>query len=322
LLADGARTFGRHRLSSHDPLHQRVRLPSHFLVLRKGKLLFTSQARPAPLIRSTNPRLPGQMYQSIVSQQTRPSVNDMTIAKRMALLVFTDFACWAPIAFFGLTALAGRPLIGVTHSKILLVFFFPLNSMANPFLYAILTKQYRRDFFILSSRYGVCTRRAMKYKGTSSNCALHCHLASGPRCARCALVLASANAQSTPFCSHSLSAHSSSLHCNHYSLCPIAASGDYSSSVNASALANHHHSLNETGDRYTATVHSPIDVSNRCNRLKGAFSQSHNPYALCTGKQLFAVLTLSFMHLIDQQSDRFLPFPLFVFRLASHLKRT
>ena len=70
-----------------------------------------------------------QMYQSIVSQQTRASANDMTIAKRMALLVFTDFACWAPIAFFGLTALTGTPLISVTHSKILLVFFFPLNSM-------------------------------------------------------------------------------------------------------------------------------------------------------------------------------------------------
>ncbi|KAG8239308.1 hypothetical protein J437_LFUL015084 [Ladona fulva] len=78
---------------------------------------------------------------------------EMTVAKRMALLVFTDFACWAPIAFFGLTAVAGMPLIDVTRSKILLVFFYPLNSCANPYLYAILTKQYRRDLFILLSRY-------------------------------------------------------------------------------------------------------------------------------------------------------------------------
>lgn len=109
------------------------------------------------------------MYLSIVSQQTRATINDMTVAKRMALLVFTDFACWAPIAFFGLTAVAGYPLINVTKSKILLVFFYPLNSCANPFLYAILTKQYRRDFFILTSRYGFCSERAMKYKGTSSH---------------------------------------------------------------------------------------------------------------------------------------------------------
>jgi len=110
-----------------------------------------------------------QMYCSIISQQTRATVNDMTIAKRMALLVFTDFVCWAPIAFFGLTAIAGFPLINVPKSKFLLVTFYPLNSCANPFLYAILTKQYRRDFFILASRYGFCTKRAMKYKNASSH---------------------------------------------------------------------------------------------------------------------------------------------------------
>lgn len=86
----------------------------------------------------------------------------------MALLVFTDFACWAPIAFFGLTAVAGYPLIDMTKSKILLVFFYPLNSCANPFLYAILTRQYRRDLFILLARYGLCTSRASKYKDASS----------------------------------------------------------------------------------------------------------------------------------------------------------
>ncbi|KAG8178762.1 hypothetical protein JTE90_006605 [Oedothorax gibbosus] len=85
--------------------------------------------------------------------------SDLSVAKRMAMLVFTDFACWAPIAFFGLTAVAGHPLIDVTHSKILLVFFYPLNSCCNPFLYAILTKQYRRDVLALLARWGVCPRR-------------------------------------------------------------------------------------------------------------------------------------------------------------------
>ncbi|VVC36219.1 GPCR, rhodopsin-like, 7TM,Leucine-rich repeat,Leucine-rich repeat domain, L domain-like,G protein- [Cinara cedri] len=92
--------------------------------------------------------------------------SDMTVAKRMALLVFTDFACWAPVAFFGLTALAGYPLIDVPKTKILLVFFYPLNSCANPYLYALLTQQYRRDLFVLLSRFGLCSRRADEYKGT------------------------------------------------------------------------------------------------------------------------------------------------------------
>ncbi|KAJ9590047.1 hypothetical protein L9F63_016833, partial [Diploptera punctata] len=107
----------------------------------------------------------GRMYCSIRGGQDAVAAltrSDMTVAKRMALLVFTDFACWAPIAFFGLTALAGYPLIDVPHTKILLVFFYPLNSCANPYLYALLTQQYRRDLFILLSRYGLCSQRAAR----------------------------------------------------------------------------------------------------------------------------------------------------------------
>lgn len=111
----------------------------------------------------------GSMYKSIKQGGNKcftTSVrSDLTVAKRMALLVFTDFACWAPIAFFGLTALLGYPLITVTESKILLVFFYPLNSCANPYLYALLTQQYRRDFFILMGRYGLCKDRAERHKG-------------------------------------------------------------------------------------------------------------------------------------------------------------
>ncbi|CAH0550095.1 unnamed protein product [Brassicogethes aeneus] len=112
----------------------------------------------------------GSMYKSIQeggkTGSTTASVrSDLTVAKRMALLVFTDFACWAPIAFFGLTALLGYPLITVTQTKILLVFFYPLNSCANPCLYALLTQQYRRDFFILMGRYGLCKDRAERHKG-------------------------------------------------------------------------------------------------------------------------------------------------------------
>lgn len=60
-----------------------------------------------------------------LGKETRKSARhashgEMTVAKKMALLVFTNFACWAPIAFFGLTALAGLPLIDVGKSKILL----------------------------------------------------------------------------------------------------------------------------------------------------------------------------------------------------------
>ncbi|XP_060648906.1 lutropin-choriogonadotropic hormone receptor isoform X1 [Drosophila nasuta] len=93
---------------------------------------------------------------------------EISIAKKMTLLVFTNFTCWAPIAFFGLTALAGYPLINVTKSKILLVFFYPLNSCADPYLYAILTSQYRQDLITLLSKLGICQKRLMKYKHSDS----------------------------------------------------------------------------------------------------------------------------------------------------------
>ena len=105
---------------------------------------------------------------SAVEQQSRQSAvgkKDANIAKRMAILVFTDFACLFPIAFFGLTAAAGKPLITLTQSKILLVFFFPLNACANPFLYTITTKQFNKDLFSTLGRCGLCEKRARRYGG-------------------------------------------------------------------------------------------------------------------------------------------------------------
>ena len=110
----------------------------------------------------------GHMYKSISGHsQTLASHSDATVAKKMALLVFTNFACWTPIAFFGLTAVAGYPLISVTNSKILLVFFYPLNACTNPYLYALITKQYRRDLFTVLAKYGFCTERAARYRTTT-----------------------------------------------------------------------------------------------------------------------------------------------------------
>ncbi|XP_034018223.1 thyrotropin receptor [Thalassophryne amazonica] len=90
---------------------------------------------------------------------------DTNIAKRMAVLIFTDFMCMAPISFYAMSAVLDRPLITVSNSKILLVLFYPLNSCANPFLYAIFTKAFMGDVFILLSKVGLCQRRAQLFRG-------------------------------------------------------------------------------------------------------------------------------------------------------------
>lgn len=92
-----------------------------------------------------------QIYMSL-SYETRHSRSEGNVARKITVLVLTNLACWAPVAFFSLTAVSGYPLINVTQSKILLVFIYPINSCANPYLYAILTKQFRRDFILLLSR--------------------------------------------------------------------------------------------------------------------------------------------------------------------------
>ncbi|XP_067901801.1 lutropin-choriogonadotropic hormone receptor-like [Heterodontus francisci] len=95
--------------------------------------------------------------------------SDAKIAKRMAILIFTDFTCMAPISFFAISAAFKSPFITVTNAKILLVLFYPLNSCANPFLYAIFTKAFRRDFFILLSKFGYCEMQAQIYKIDNSS---------------------------------------------------------------------------------------------------------------------------------------------------------
>lgn len=70
---------------------------------------------------------------------------DVRVAKRMSLLIFTDFLCWMPITILSLTAMFGKELISLEEAKFFTIFVLPLNSCANPFLYAIFTKQFKRD---------------------------------------------------------------------------------------------------------------------------------------------------------------------------------
>nr|XP_060613231.1 thyrotropin receptor [Anolis sagrei ordinatus] len=106
-----------------------------------------------------------KIYITVRNPQYKSGDKDTIIAKRMAVLIFTDFLCMAPISFYALSAIMNKPLITVSNSKILLVLFYPLNSCANPFLYAIFTKAFQRDVFILLSKFGLCEHQAQVYRG-------------------------------------------------------------------------------------------------------------------------------------------------------------
>uniref|UniRef100_A0A8C9FE84 Follicle-stimulating hormone receptor n=1 Tax=Pavo cristatus TaxID=9049 RepID=A0A8C9FE84_PAVCR len=119
------------------------------------------------------------IYFTVRNPNVISSNSDTKIAKRMAILIFTDFLCMAPISFFAISASLRVPLITVSKSKILLVLFYPINSCANPFLYAIFTKTFRRDFFILLSKFGCCEMQAQIYRTETSSSAYNFHTRNG-----------------------------------------------------------------------------------------------------------------------------------------------
>ncbi|XP_034754099.1 lutropin-choriogonadotropic hormone receptor [Etheostoma cragini] len=104
------------------------------------------------------------IYLSVRNPEHSTRHGDTKIAKRMAVLIFTDFVCMAPISFFAISAALCMPLITVSHSKILLILFYPINSLCNPFLYTLFTRAFRKDAWLLLSRCGCCHASADLYR--------------------------------------------------------------------------------------------------------------------------------------------------------------
>uniref|UniRef100_A0A3Q3Q6B0 Thyrotropin receptor n=1 Tax=Monopterus albus TaxID=43700 RepID=A0A3Q3Q6B0_MONAL len=109
------------------------------------------------------------IYLTVHNPSSAPAHADTRIAKRMAILIFTDFICMAPISFFAISAALKFPLITVSESKFLLVIFYPFNSCANPLLYAFSTRSFRRDFFLFTARFGLFKTQAQIYRTESSS---------------------------------------------------------------------------------------------------------------------------------------------------------
>nr|BAG56673.1 luteinizing hormone receptor [Trimma okinawae] len=104
------------------------------------------------------------IYISVHNPEHSTRNGDTKIAKRMAVLIFTDFICMAPISFFAISASLKMPLITVSHSKILLILFYPINSLCNPFLYTIFTRAFRKDVCFLFGHWGCCPAKADYYR--------------------------------------------------------------------------------------------------------------------------------------------------------------
>ncbi|XP_060551778.1 G-protein coupled receptor GRL101-like [Ruditapes philippinarum] len=86
-----------------------------------------------------------------VAKQTRSAVrkiqdkNDSAMARRMTIIVATDFFCWVPIILLGFASLGGAE-IPIEVFAWVAVFVLPLNSAVNPVLYTISTPPFLRHF--------------------------------------------------------------------------------------------------------------------------------------------------------------------------------
>ena len=95
---------------------------------------------------------------------------DVNILLKMLLLVLVDFCCWMPIIVMGITSAADREKVNISllAAKYIMVFVYPLNSCANPFLYAIFTKPFKRDFFEFWYRFGYFEEQYYRYSRPKS----------------------------------------------------------------------------------------------------------------------------------------------------------
>jgi hypothetical protein len=106
----------------------------------------------------------GYLFFSIAGRGPREFVKDLAVFKKMMVLVLVDFFCWMPIIVIGLISANRKDVaVSLTVAKWLMVFVYPLNSCANPYLYAIFTMPFRRDFFEFWHRFGLFSEQYYRY---------------------------------------------------------------------------------------------------------------------------------------------------------------
>ena len=62
---------------------------------------------------------------------------ELRMAMKMSLIVFTDFCCWVPVGFLSILVQARAVTVSPTAYAWIATFVLPINSTINPFLYTL-----------------------------------------------------------------------------------------------------------------------------------------------------------------------------------------
>ncbi|PIK37947.1 putative G-protein coupled receptor, partial [Apostichopus japonicus] len=81
--------------------------------------------------------------QQAAKRSLRGNKGSDAMARKMTLIVFTDFCCWMPIIILGVASLCGANIHPPVFAWVA-VFVLPLNSAVNPLLYTLWTAPYAR----------------------------------------------------------------------------------------------------------------------------------------------------------------------------------
>ena len=79
------------------------------------------------------------IYRSVIlSRKSAGNVSsdDLRLARRITLIVLTDFLCWVPIILLSIVATSGVPIPGSVSAWVAVI-ILPLNSAINPILYTL-----------------------------------------------------------------------------------------------------------------------------------------------------------------------------------------
>ena len=76
-----------------------------------------------------------------VGRRSEAHANQIQLAIRMSILVFSDMCCWMPVIVMGILSLTKVVEIPPTSYAWTAVFVLPLNSSLNPYLYTILSRK-------------------------------------------------------------------------------------------------------------------------------------------------------------------------------------